>query len=239
MPTKLTDLFFKGVSYWRNVFGFHGFLSLCWIFRSPTVGFVNFPCSQTSDPVSFLDDTDRFWGWWYIPNCQILNKLPRSSSFVVSILYFRGYWQYQLSKLAWKHGRPEVIYSISIGEKGCLHQPSSGVLIPQNLSFPFIRCYSHCTTTWMRMKISVITYRLFCPITSCLAASTLHPVPDTTRITCHFKAVWNFPTKKPSNLPLASCLGWGHDHPTDRSLGFTVPQPTDWFYLDLLLKNWI
>ena len=107
--------FFKGVSYWKNVFCFHGFLSLCWILRSPTVGFVNFPCSQTSDPVSFLDDTDRFWGWWYIPNCQMLNKLPRSSSFVVSILHFQGY---QLSKLAWKHGRPEVIYSMSIGEKG-------------------------------------------------------------------------------------------------------------------------
>lgn len=55
--------------------------------------------------------------------------------------------QYQFSKLAWKHGHPEVIYSISIDEKGCLHQPSSGVLIPQNLSFPFIRCYLHCTTT--------------------------------------------------------------------------------------------
>ena len=91
MATKITDLFFKGVSYWKNVFVFHGFLSLYWIFRSPTVGFVDFPRSQISDPVSFPDDTDRFWGWWYIPNCQMLNKLPRSSSFVVSILHFQGY----------------------------------------------------------------------------------------------------------------------------------------------------
>lgn len=121
MATKITDLFLKVCLIEKMCSVFMG----CWIYRSPTVGFVNFPCSQTSDPVSFLDDKDRFWGWWYIPNCQMLNKLPRSSSFVVSIWHFQGY---RLSRLAWKHGRPEVIYSISIGEKGRLHQSSSGAI---------------------------------------------------------------------------------------------------------------
>ena len=74
---------------------------------------------------------------------------------------------------------------------------------------PPIRCYSHCTPHECAWKSVLLLLGFFVAITSCLVASTLHP-PVTTRITCHFKAVWNFPTKKPSNLPLASCLGWGH-----------------------------